>query len=134
MLFLLVFARRTCGAIFPRWAWRDSSVRRIAKLMVPVIIGSSAAQIGVLLDTVLATFLASGSISWLNYSQRLMEFPLGVFGVALATVALPKLSQLHAAGQSLPAPHALLASGTGGAAAAYFACLFVTGHRWRDVR
>ena len=79
-------------------------------------------------------FLASGSISWLNYSQRLMEFPLGVFGVALATVALPKLSQLHAAGQSLPAPHALLAGGTGGAAAAYFACLFVTGHRWRDAR
>ena len=99
MLFLLVFARRTCGAIFPRWGWRDSSVRRIAKLMVPVIIGSSAAQIGVLLDTVLATFLASGSISWLNYSQRLMEFPLGVFGVALATVALPRLSQLHAAGE-----------------------------------
>ena len=100
MLFLLVFARRTCGAIFPRWGWRDSSVRRIAKLMVPVIIGSSAAQIGVLLDTVLATtFLVTGSISWLHYSQRLMEFPLGVFGVALATVALPRLSQLHAAGQ-----------------------------------
>ncbi len=99
MLFLLVFARRTCGKFRPQWGWRDSRVRRILTLMVPVIIGSSAAQVGVLLDTVLASFLASGSLSWLNYSQRLMEFPLGVFGVALATVALPKLSRLHAAGE-----------------------------------
>ena len=99
MGFLLVFARRTCGAFFPRWGWKDSKVRRILALMVPVIVGSSAAQVGVLLDTVLASFLATGSLSWLNYSQRLMEFPLGVFGVALATVALPKLSRLHAAGE-----------------------------------
>lgn len=99
MLFLLTFARRACGAFRPQWGWRDSNVRRILKLMVPVIIGSSAAQVGVLLDTLLASFLASGSLSWLNYSQRLMEFPLGVFGVALATVALPRLSRLHAVGE-----------------------------------
>ncbi len=99
MLFLLVFARRSCGAFSPRWGWRDSSVRRILKLMAPVIFGSSAAQVGVLLDTALASFLVTGSLSWLNYSQRLMEFPLGVFGVALATVVLPRLSRLHAAGE-----------------------------------
>ncbi len=99
MAFLLVFARATCGSFRPQWGWRDSRVRRILTLMAPVIIGSSAAQVGVLLDTVLASFLASGSLSWLNFSQRLMEFPLGVFGVALATVALPRLSRLHAAGE-----------------------------------
>ena len=99
MGFLLVFARATCGSFRPQWGWRDSKVRRILTLMVPVIVGSSAAQVGVLLDTVLASFLASGSLSWLNFSQRLMEFPLGVFGVALATVALPRLSRLHAAGE-----------------------------------
>ena len=90
MGFLLFFARATCGSFRPQWGWRDSKVRRILTLMVPVVIGSSAAQVGVLLDTVLASFLASGSLSWLNFSQRLMEFPLGVFGVALATVALPR--------------------------------------------
>ncbi|MDE0244369.1 MAG: murein biosynthesis integral membrane protein MurJ [Gammaproteobacteria bacterium] len=99
MVFLLFFARSTCGQFQPQWGWRDSKVRRILTLMVPVIIGSSAAQVGVVLDTILASFLVSGSISWLNFSQRLMEFPLGVFGVALATVALPKLSRLHAAGE-----------------------------------
>ncbi len=99
MAFLLFFARSVCGPFWPRWGWRDSKVRRILVLMIPVIIGSSAAQVGVVLDTILASFLASGSISWLNFSQRLMEFPLGVFGVALATVALPKLSRLHAAGR-----------------------------------
>ncbi|MCY3941431.1 MAG: murein biosynthesis integral membrane protein MurJ [Gammaproteobacteria bacterium] len=99
MVFLLFFARSTCGPFRPQWGWRDSNVRRILTLMVPVIIGSSAAQVGVVLDTILASFLVSGSISWLNFSQRLMEFPLGVFGVALATVALPKLSRLHAAGE-----------------------------------
>lgn len=99
MVFLLFFARSTCGPFRPQWGWRDSKVRRILTLMAPVIIGSSAAQVGVVLDTILASFLVSGSISWLNFSQRLMEFPLGVFGVALATVALPKLSRLHAAGE-----------------------------------
>ena len=109
MVFLLFFARSTCGPFRPQWGWRDSKVRRILTLMVPVIIGSSAAQVGVVLDTILASFLVSGSISWLNFSQRLMEFPLGVFGVALATVALPRLSRLHAAGgtRRVPGVHGL---------------------------
>ena len=80
----------------PRWGWHDEAVRRIMKLMLPAIFGSSVAQINLLLDTIIASFLVTGSVSWLYYSDRLVEFPLGVFGIALATVILPSLSQRHA--------------------------------------
>ncbi|NIP18056.1 MAG: murein biosynthesis integral membrane protein MurJ [Xanthomonadales bacterium] len=80
----------------PRWGWRHSGVRRILRLMVPTLVGSSAAQVNILIDSVIATFLVSGSVSWLYYSDRLLEFPLGVFGIALATVILPNLSRKHA--------------------------------------
>lgn len=80
----------------PRWGWRDEGVRRVLRLMLPGIFGSSVAQINLLLDTIIASFLVSGSVSWLYYSDRLVEFPLGVFGIALATVILPSLSQRHA--------------------------------------
>ena len=80
----------------PRWGWRHSGVRRIIKLMIPTLFGSSVAQINLLVDSVIATFLVTGSVSWLYYSDRLLEFPLGVFGIALATVILPNLSQKHA--------------------------------------
>lgn len=80
----------------PRWAPREEGVARIARLMVPGIFGSSMAQVSLLLDTIIASFLISGSISWLYYADRLMEFPLGVFSIALATVILPGLSAHHA--------------------------------------
>ena len=80
----------------PRWGWRHPGVRKILKLMIPTLIGSSVAQVNLLLDLVIATFLVSGSVSWLYYSDRLMEFPLGVFGVALSTVILPNLSRKFA--------------------------------------
>jgi putative peptidoglycan lipid II flippase len=80
----------------PRWGWRHPGVRRILKLMIPTLVGSSVAQINLLLDAVIATFLISGSVSWLYYSDRLLEFPLGVFGVALSTVILPNLSRKFA--------------------------------------
>jgi putative peptidoglycan lipid II flippase len=80
----------------PRLGWRHAGVRRIMKLMVPTLVGSSAAQVNLLFDSVIATFLVSGSVSWLYYSDRLLEFPLGVFGIALATVILPNLSRKHA--------------------------------------
>lgn len=80
----------------PRWGWRHSGVRRILKLMAPAVIGSSVAQINLLLDTIIASFLMAGSLSWLYYSDRLMEFPLGLLGVTLATVILPRLSKEHA--------------------------------------
>lgn len=80
----------------PRWGWRHSGVRKILRLMIPTLIGSSVAQVNLLLDAVIATFLISGSVSWLYYSDRLLEFPLGVFGVALSTVILPNLSRKFA--------------------------------------
>lgn len=75
--------------------WRHCGVRKILKLMAPVLFGSSIAQINILLDTVIASFLAVGSLSWLYYSDRLMQFPLGVLGIALATVILPRLSATY---------------------------------------
>ena len=80
----------------PKWGWAHEGVRRILKLMLPVLFGSSVAQINLLFDTLIASFLAAGSISWLYYSDRLMEFPLGVCGIAVATVMLPHLSEHHA--------------------------------------
>lgn len=80
----------------PRWGWKHSGVRRILKLMIPTLFGSSVAQVNLLFDSIIATFLVTGSVSWLYYSDRLLEFPLGVLGVALATVILPSLSQKHA--------------------------------------
>ncbi|MGM0594878.1 MAG: murein biosynthesis integral membrane protein MurJ [Pseudomonadota bacterium] len=80
----------------PRWGWRDEGVQRIMKLMLPAIFGSSVAQLNLLFDTIIASFLVTGSVTWLYYSDRLVEFPLGVFGIALATVILPSLSQRHA--------------------------------------
>jgi putative peptidoglycan lipid II flippase len=98
LLFLLPSLRRIRCLPRPRWGIRDSGVRRIMKLMVPGIIGSSAAQINLLVDTMLASFLVTGSVTWLFYSDRLMEFPLGVFAIALSTVILPSLSRSHANG------------------------------------
>jgi putative peptidoglycan lipid II flippase len=81
----------------PRLATKDPGVRKTLGLMVPALFGVSVGQISLLLDTLLASFLVTGSISWLYYSDRLMEFPLGILAVALATVILPRLSQRHAA-------------------------------------
>ena len=63
--------------------------------MLPAVFGSSVAQVNLLVNTLLASFLVNGSVAWLYYSDRLMEFPLGVFGIALATVTLPSLSRAH---------------------------------------
>lgn len=82
-------------------------VGRIMKLMLPALFAVSVVQINLLLDTVLASFLQTGSISWLYYSDRLMEFPQGVLGVALATVILPSLSKRHAAADTKAFSHTL---------------------------
>ena len=97
LLFMLPFLAAVRLMPVPRWGWRDPGVRRIVRLTLPVIFGSSVAQISILFDTLIASFLVTGSISWLYFSDRLMEFPLGVFGIALATVILPNLSRQHAA-------------------------------------
>ena len=78
----------------PVWDTRDPGVRKIMTLMVPALFGVSVSQINLLFDTVLASLLPSGSVSWLYYSDRLTELPLGVFAIAIATVILPSLSAL----------------------------------------
>jgi putative peptidoglycan lipid II flippase len=79
----------------PRWGWRHPYVRKIMKLMLPTLFGSSVAQINLLLDTLIASFLITGSQTWLTQADRLLEFPLGVFGIALGTVILPSLARHH---------------------------------------
>ncbi|MCW8830742.1 MAG: murein biosynthesis integral membrane protein MurJ, partial [Gammaproteobacteria bacterium] len=80
----------------PSFKRHHDGVAKILKLMLPAVIGSSVAQINLLLDTIIASFLVAGSVSWLYYSDRLLEFPLGIFGIAIATVILPALSKQHA--------------------------------------
>jgi len=95
LLFQLPFLYRQGLLPRPRWGWRHDGVQKIIKLMIPALFGSSVAPINLLFDTFIASFLVTGSVSWLYYSDRLLEFPLGVFGIALATVVLPNLSQAH---------------------------------------
>lgn len=80
----------------PQINFRDPGVRRVLKLMIPALFGVSVGQINLLVDTIFVSLLVVGSPSWLYYSDRLMEFPLGVFGVAISTVILPHLSRHHA--------------------------------------
>ena len=96
LLFQLPFLYRLGLMPRPSVLWRDSGVRRVLKLMVPAIFGVSVAQISILIDMLLASFLTAGSISWLYFSDRLTSLPLGIFGVAIATVVLPYLSRKYA--------------------------------------
>jgi putative peptidoglycan lipid II flippase len=77
----------------PRIAFGHPAVRRTLALMTPVVVGQSAVHIGTVVNTIIASFLAKGSVSYLYYADRLIEFPLGVFGVAIATAVLPTLSE-----------------------------------------
>jgi len=101
LLFQMPFLRQL--HLLPRFRinFHDTGVTRVLKLMVPALFGVSVSQINLLLDTLFASFLIVGSVSWLYYSDRLMEFPLGVFGVAISTVILPNLSRYHATESSL---------------------------------
>ena len=88
--------------LLPRFRFRlgHAGVQRVWKLMIPTLFGAGVAQINLLFDTFLASFLVSGSISWLYYSDRLLEFPLGVFAIGLATILLPDLSRRYASGDA----------------------------------
>ena len=94
-LFQLPFLAKIDRLPKPKWDLKHAGVKKILILMVPAIFGVSVSQINLLLDTVLASFLPTGSVSWLYYSDRLAELPLGVFGIAIATVILPGLSRLQ---------------------------------------
>lgn len=84
--------------LLPHWDWspHDEGVRRILKLMAPAALGVSVAQLSLLINTLFASFLTTGSVSWLYYADRLMEFPTGMLGVALGTILLPSLAKHHA--------------------------------------
>ena len=97
LLFQLPFLRQIHLLPVPRLDWRDPGVRRILTLMVPALFGVSISQINLMLDSILASFLPDGSVGWLFYSDRLVELPLGVFAIAVATVIMPNLSRQHAA-------------------------------------
>ena len=79
-----------------RAAWADPGVRRIALLMGPALVGVSVSQVSLLINTIFASFLTTGSVSWLYYADRLMEFPSGMLGAALGTILLPSLARYHA--------------------------------------
>ena len=96
LVFQLPFLAKAGLLVRPKWGWRDENVTKIRKLMLPALFGVSVSQINLLLDTVIASFLLTGAVSWLYYSDRLIEFPLGLFGIAIATVILPNLSRHHA--------------------------------------
>jgi len=79
-----------------KFGYRDSKVKKVMNLMIPTLFGSSVAQINLLIDTIIATHLITGSVAYLYYSERLLEFPLGVFAIAISTVILPTLSRQYA--------------------------------------
>lgn len=96
LAFQLPFLKAAGYSPRPVWAWRDSGVQKIVTLMLPALFGASVAQVNLIIDRAIASYLEDGAISWLYYSDRLLEFPLGVFTIALATVVLPFLSKQHA--------------------------------------
>lgn len=92
----LPFLYRLGLLVMPKWGWKHSGVRRILRLMLPTLFGSSVGQLTILVNTFLASHLLTGSISWLYYTDRMVELPIALIGVALGTVILPKLSALKA--------------------------------------
>ena len=96
LLLQLPFLWREGLLVRPRWGWQSDGVQKILILMGPALFGVSVGQINLLLDTILASFLKTGSITWLYVSDRMLEFPLGIFGIAISTVILPSLSRQHA--------------------------------------
>jgi putative peptidoglycan lipid II flippase len=98
LAFQLPFLRSI--GMLPRWRFDlgHPGVRRVLKLMGPAVFGVSVSQVSLLINTIFASFLVTGSVSWLYYADRLMEFPAGVLGAALGTILLPSLSKHHASG------------------------------------
>jgi len=96
LIFQIPFLIKLNVLAWPKWGWHHLGVKKLITLLIPALFGASVAQVSLLLDTIFASFLPTGSISWLYYSDRLNQFPLGILGVALATVVLPHLSRSHA--------------------------------------
>ena len=84
--------------VMPRLQFKDAGVWRVLRQMGPAILGVSVSQISLIINTIFASFLVSGSVSWMYYADRLMEFPSGVLGVALGTILLPSLAKSFSSG------------------------------------
>ncbi|MDB6050999.1 MAG: mviN [Pseudomonas sp.] len=96
LLYQLPHLKKIGMLVLPRLNLRDSGVWRVMKQMLPAILGVSVSQISLIINTIFASFLAAGSVSWMYYADRLMELPSGVLGVALGTILLPVLSKTYA--------------------------------------
>lgn len=94
----LPYLRKIGMLVLPRINWHDRGVWRVLILMGPAILGVSVSQISLIINTIFASFLQSGSVSWMYYADRLMELPAGVLGVALGTILLPSLAKSFASG------------------------------------
>ncbi len=98
LVYQLPYLKKIGMLVLPRINFRDTGAMRVVKQMGPAILGVSVSQISLIINTIFASFLASGSVSWMYYADRLMEFPSGVLGVALGTILLPSLSKSFASG------------------------------------
>ena len=108
LMFLVPFLKHLQLFPRPRYRPKDEGVKKVISLMIPVMFSVSVGQINLLVDTILATSIeGDGSVSWLYYSDRLMELPLGIFGIAIATVILPALSRIHSSGDEKNFAHTL---------------------------
>ncbi|TXH53851.1 MAG: murein biosynthesis integral membrane protein MurJ [Bacteroidia bacterium] len=93
LAFQLPYLKKIGLPLIPRFYFKDPAVWRLVKLMIPAIFAMSISQISIVINTIFASFLQNGSITWMFYADRLMEFPTGVLGVALGTILLPSLSK-----------------------------------------
>lgn len=98
LLYQLPALKQVGMLVLPRLNLKDRGVWRVLKQMLPAILGVSVSQISLIINTIFASFLVSGSVSWMYYADRLMEFPSGVLGVALGTILLPSLAKSFAKG------------------------------------
>ncbi|SUX65169.1 integral membrane protein MviN [Citrobacter braakii] len=98
LIYQLPHLKKIGMLVLPRVNFRDAGAMRVVKQMGPAILGVSVSQISLIINTIFASFLASGSVSWMYYADRLMEFPSGVLGVALGTILLPSLSKSFSSG------------------------------------
>lgn len=96
LAFQLPYLKKMDMLPLPRFKWRHPGVWRVARKMGPAVFAASISQISLVINTIFATFLVVGSVSWMSFADRLMEFPTALLGVALGTILLPSLSKHHA--------------------------------------
>lgn len=96
LIFQLPFLLKLNMLPLPRFQWQHEGMRKVIRLMLPAMLSSSVTQLSLVLDTIMASFLIAGSVTWLYFSDRMVELPLGVFSIAIATVLLPSLSKKFA--------------------------------------